>query len=556
MTFPGPLTDKFDSLHDIARNSQDDKCVTKISSWMSQCAEHEKCYQFESVPLPERIIEVSPDPLVSPRIVASEGQKGAYIILSHHHPSADSASSSTEAQPKDILPANLDIALYPKAIADAIDITRRLGYRYLWIRQLCLTTSEFSENPAHFLGIYGRASLMLTASIRSELNLGLFHERNILQSPALGITKDRYLRPRALRWMTNIEESPLSRQGWNVIERILAPRIVHFTDRQLVWECASGCQFEAVKIIKEQESGPRINGYDKKLFQQFVESALLSPSTDINETPYAGEESPVARLEAWTDSVNALSWGSFENPSDKLLVVGKSALAISDGSMGDYLAGIWSKHVASGLAWGRMFSPLTSATEYVAPTWSWASVDGPVGIDDVRENLASDSAWAQKYQPELVSHHILYADPSTPYGNVLPGSHIVLDAACIGFKRLTSVLKDDEESFRVRPILDQSLMFECICCRPRSAEVQEADSEKFNREIDHHVCAVLKIDDWTTKTDNVGPCVCLVLKASDGDDSYTRVGFLTVAPNCWNKPVNPSGTFDRLGWERRQLRLV
>lgn len=530
--------------------------MAKIASWMSQCAEHETCPQTGSAPLPERIIEVSPDPMVAPRVIASDGQKGAYIILSYHH-SADSVGSSTIKElPKASLPAALDNERYPKAIADAIDVTRRLGYQYLWIRQLCLTTNEFFKNPARFLGIYGRASLMLTASVRSEPNIGLFHERNILQSPALGLAKDRYFRPRALRWMSNIDETPLARQGWNVAERMLAPRLVHFTERQLVWECASCCQFEAAKIINGQDSGPRINGYDKKLFQQFVARALLRPLTDIDDIPAAGEADVIARLEAWTGSVNALSWGSFENPSDKLPLVGKIALAIRDTSMGDYLAGVWSKHVISGLAWGRMFSLLTPATEYVAPTWSWASVNGPVGIDDVRESQASDSTWAQKYRPELISHHILHVDPSNPYGNVLPGSHIVLEAACIGFKALTNAFKDNEQSFSVRPILDQSLMFECLCCRPRPAEVQEADSQKFTREIDHHICAVLRIGDWTKDTDKVGPCMCLILKASDGDDCYTRVGLMAIAPSSWNKPVNPSGIFDGLSWERRQLRLV
>ncbi|KAJ5261213.1 HET domain protein [Penicillium angulare] len=102
-------------------------------------------------------------------------------------------------------------------------------------------------------------------------------------------------------------------------------------------------------------------------------------------------------------------------------MAGNAALGISDSSMGDYLAGIWSKHVVSELAWGRMFSPLISVTEYVAPTWSWASVNVPMAIDDVREGLASDLAWAQKYRPELVSHRILDADHSNPYGNVLSG---------------------------------------------------------------------------------------------------------------------------------------
>jgi hypothetical protein len=100
-------------------------------------------------------------------------------------------------------------------------------------------------------------------------------------------------------------------------------------------------------------------------------------------------------------------------------------------------------------------------------------------------------------------------------------------------------------------------MFECICCRPRSAELQEAESEKFSREVDHHICAVLKIDDWATKGDSVRPCICLILKASDGDDSYIRVGLSIVAPSpSMSKSVDPNLAFDGLGWERRQLRLV
>ena len=141
-------------------------------------------HQFESAPLPERIIEVSPDPMAAPRIIASGGQKRAYIILRHHH-SATRRVQASKSCPKRAGQLLWILNSYPKAIADAIDITRRLGYQYLWIRQLCLTTSEFSENLARFLGIYGRASLKLTASISSEPTLGLFHGRNILHSPAL-----------------------------------------------------------------------------------------------------------------------------------------------------------------------------------------------------------------------------------------------------------------------------------------------------------------------------------------------------------------------------------
>lgn len=548
LTRLGPPVDGLDRLRDIPVNSQDERCLSRISSWVSECAEHGACSQSKSVSLPEWVIEISPDPAVASRIISSDGRNGSYIILSHHY-SQDARIPDTAELLKAGLPLASEVVAFPKAIADAIDVARRLGYRYLWARELCMTASEFPENSSRFLSIYAQAALMLTASAEPEADHGLFHDRKILHSPALGTGKDRFFRPRVVRWMSNIENSPLAMLGWNVVERMVAPRIVHFTNLQLVWECASGCQFEAAKIIGDQGSGRKINGYDKSIFQRYVQDALQQAPAETNQGSDDGKDKSVARLQTWTDSVNALSWGRFNTPSDKLLVVGKVALAMSDNTMGDYLAGIWSKHIISGLAWGRMFSLLTPTTEYVAPTWSWASVNGPVAVDKVQEDTTSECSWLQKYNPKLVSHHIAHADSSNPYGNVLQGSHIVLEAACIGFKKLTDSFKGQGPAFQVRPVLDQSLMFDCGCCRPRLDEVQEADSSKFNREIEHHVCIILKFNDMDVKTDKVGSCFCLILKGSDDSDSFTRVGFLTVELNCREK-------VDALGWERRKLKLV
>lgn len=548
LTRLGPLVDGLDCLRDIPVNSQDERCLSQISSWMSECAEHTTCSRSESVSLPDRVIEISPDPAVAPRLISSDGRNGSYIILSHHL-SGDAETPDTAELLKGGLPVTLEVEVFPKAIADAVDVARRLGYRYLWAKELCMTASEFSENSSCFMSIYARAALMLAASAGPEADQGLFHDRKILYSPALGTGKDRFFRPRILHWISNIEQSPLVVRGWNVVERMLAPRIVHFTNRQLVWECASGCQFEAAKNIGDQGFGPKINGYNKSVFQRYVQDALHQSPAELNKGDDDGKDKSFARLHNWTESVNALSWGRFDTPSDKILVIGKVAQAMSDNTMGDYLAGLWSKHIISGLAWGRMFSLLTPTPEYVAPTWSWASVDSPVAIDKVQEDTALDSLWLQKYKPTLVSHHIVLADSSNPYGNVLQGSHIVLEAACIGFQKLTDGLKEQEPKSQVRPVLDQSLMFDCGCCRPRPEEVQEADSSKFNREIEHHVCIILKLDDLDVKTDGVGSCFCLVLKVSDEGDSFTRVGFLTVELNCKNK-------VDALGWERRKLKLV
>jgi hypothetical protein len=40
------------------------------------------------------------------------------------------------------------------------------------------------------------------------------------------------------QYRIDIEEAPLNQRAWVVQERLLAPRVVHFTDRQLYWLCA------------------------------------------------------------------------------------------------------------------------------------------------------------------------------------------------------------------------------------------------------------------------------------------------------------------------------
>jgi hypothetical protein len=125
--------------------------------------------------------------------------------------------------------------------------------------------------------------------------------------------------------MSTIEESPVAGRGWNVLERMLAPRIIHLTKRQLVWECASGCQFERAKLVRDQGSSPATNGYDKRINQQYVQEALQLHPADIDSGSDDADNKSIVRLRSWTQNVNALSWGRFDVPTDKLPAIGKIA---------------------------------------------------------------------------------------------------------------------------------------------------------------------------------------------------------------------------------------
>jgi hypothetical protein len=516
------------------------------------------------VVLPRKIIEISSDPTVAPRVCQSEGKLGTYVVLSYcsggdEHPIRSISEISN-------FPATLDLQSLPSTVADAIEITRRLRYQYLWIRDFHSSEDESGEDASELVDIYGRAVLMLSATTGEDANSGIFHDRHVLYSPALGSNKDRYLRQQLLHWSLDIEESPLAARGWAILEKLLAPRIVHFTQRQMIWECASGYQYEASRVDdKKVESDNGREWHRKKVVQPYIENALQNRPKNIEKLDnHADNIKQLERLEAWHHCIDEFSSGFLSAPSHKLLAVAPLASAIDDGNMGQYLAGLWSDNIAFGLAWSRGYALLKPAQEYRAPSWSWASVDGPVQSlalgwpKNMMQDHAQDPGWINKYQPKLISYHMVPSNTLKPYGGVLEGSHIVVAGSCIGFQKLSEAF-NSEGKFSLRMVLDQSQMFDCPCCHPRPAEQQEADSAKFNNEIEHHVCMIVQGDAWRTGDKwslDRGFCDLLVLKASPENNSFTRVGFLWIKQEMFKKSVDLHSDFDALGWERRELKLI
>jgi hypothetical protein len=168
---------------------------------------------------------------------------------------------------------------------------------------------------------------------------------------------------------------------------------------------------------------------------------------------------------------------------------------------------------------------------------------------------AKDSSWLNKYQPRLVSHHITLADPQRPYGHVLDSSRILVEGSCIGLKTLTRNLHGNE-AFGLTLVLDQSQIFDCSCCIPRSADTQKADLDKFSSNIEHYFCMVIQGDAWRVEerwNPHRGFCDLLILKPLDEADALLRVGVLRVSVGSL---TDPHTAFDALPWERRKMKLV
>lgn len=133
--------------------------------------------------------------------------------------------------------------------------------------------------------------------------------------------------------------------------------------------------------------GLQIKGW--KRAKKIMESWGLGASTPrISSLPCKGMM--LEQLQ-WIRVVEIFSQCSLTFSSDKLVAVAGLAKSLSDGMQCEYLAGLWRKDLEHQLLW-KVVHPVTTVQSdgTRGPSWTWASVDGPVIIPDW------DNSWLDK----------------------------------------------------------------------------------------------------------------------------------------------------------------
>jgi Heterokaryon incompatibility protein (HET) len=497
----GPNSAELDTKHIVPTNSASDLCFENIRSWLAECSRHDKCKSQREARLPKRILEVPSDPSSPIRLCLSDGRIGSYLALSSCRGDANIAKLTGQTLSE--FENAINPSLLARSFQDAITITRRLGFRYLWIDALCIlqdNQSDWVEQSLHMKSIYGNATLTIAASAADDSSKGIFSDRHVYYSPALGLNKEYYLRQKLLRWKSKVEESPLGRRGWAVQERYLAPRVLHFTKHQLIWECASTWHFEASGIPDNVTGSGQIRmRYRKDYVQRFIDEAVdeRQPSADPRDAIRDLSE----RLEAWHQCVDNISTGALTIPSDKLPAMAGVASALGDGgALGEYLGGAWSASIGISLSWCKSYAKLKQAASYRAPSWSWASVDGAISslVLNWPTSLLPDQVdnpdWIMRYRPKLVEHKMIRAYNTSPYMGVREGSYISMEGSCKGFMSIVENI--DKEIFRILPLLDVNDLFTCsICSRGGSHdegnEEHVEDNDSLMTAMKSWVCMIL-----------------------------------------------------------------
>ncbi|KAK2677087.1 Heterokaryon incompatibility [Fusarium oxysporum f. sp. vasinfectum] len=206
---------------------------------------------------PTRLIDVDTnDPSIVRLIVTAEDlQKDfipKYLTLSYCWGSTNGHAKTTRAT---IAARREGIAVHslPKTIQDAIQLTRLLKFRYLWIDAICIIQSDLDDvylddwnTEAPRIGSYYlHSKCLISASAASDSSQGLFVKQNARKYPlrtcalAFKNEKQEYICLSVPRPSPSEDWSaePLRSRGWCLQEAVLSPRILHWSKHALIWQC-------------------------------------------------------------------------------------------------------------------------------------------------------------------------------------------------------------------------------------------------------------------------------------------------------------------------------
>jgi hypothetical protein len=200
---------------------------------------------------------------------------------------------------------------------------------------------------------------------------------------------------------------PLDTRAWALQETILSIGVLNFTRTSVRFECGTSI----VDLDTDKHPGSR----PIPLLRQ-LGCALLKYS----QNDFEGGD-------IWLRLVQEYSRRSLTFMDDRLLAISGLGDRFGPIITGNYLAGLWESQLPYGLLW-RSEVPHMRPTNERAPSWSWASINGPISYD-VRSNAHGRSKIEGKMEVHSVSVVPLRMDAK--YGSVRSG----------GLLCITSLLK-------------------------------------------------------------------------------------------------------------------
>jgi len=340
---------------------------------------HAECSENTGSPklLPTRVIDIGlPNSNASPVLLVSNGCFGDWVTLSYCWGSFDSVKTTTATLKEH--QASLPFESLPPLFRDAILLTRRFNYRYLWIDALCIlqdSEPDWRAEAANMGYIYRNSALTIAAECSSDPTESIldtsretsYHVKLPCIAEARKINGFIFPHP-----INAGEKGPWKTRAWTLQEDVLSPRVLRWTKKQLEWDCRTvscseedntgDCDFLE---LKGSEHFKQICLSQDHLMQRLYRN--LDLDVDVSTCDPLGIWSLIL--------VNFVSRNVTHN-TDRLPAISGVAKEVARHTRQTYKAGLWEEEIHTELLW----STSGNATRlhdynYIAPSWSWASLN-------------------------------------------------------------------------------------------------------------------------------------------------------------------------------------
>jgi hypothetical protein len=219
---------------------------------------------------------------------------------------------------------------------------------------------DWAKESATMNDVYGNAAFSIAATAARDGNDGLFSYRDLELSAPIKVQVDIFHEPDSdipsgTYWVglegprahSIIDPAPLNQRTWVIQERFLSPRIIHFTDKLLFWECRESFNSE---IWPEGHA--------------FISPMYVAATGDLwglkwwlNNIKRSGvaqcRDEPTTRrfYYLWQRFRIAYTTCFLTNGNDVLVALSGIAQEIATYTQDEMIAGLWKRYLIEELCW-------------------------------------------------------------------------------------------------------------------------------------------------------------------------------------------------------------
>ncbi|KAK2773086.1 HET domain-containing protein [Colletotrichum kahawae] len=329
--------------------------------------------------------------------------------------------------------------LLPATIRDAITVTHSLGILYLWVDSMCIVQDAREDKERELKKIhlvYENCYVAICVANRESGDGFLDQTTNHVcgkpfgfqfactlpdgQTGTLIVSITEHFQPK---------EDKINQRAWTLQERLLAPRTLYYTNDPslLYWDCSSLFERHDSQNSADLESA---RSHEWSMGRLRAEVAAPKHHREEESSTFDDELIDKVMLE-WKQVVCDYSKRLISHDEDRLDAMASLAAKFQTALPPDYtyVAGMWLdpaqgyRQFIHALYWAVCRGEARPTSEYVSPSWSWASVHGEIrGEPDW-------PGWGTSKEPQctVIDHHWELTSLELPYGRVRPGAWLRLE---------------------------------------------------------------------------------------------------------------------------------